>query len=145
MRAWKELVFVYTVDESPLTLPHRAGALQYRCRPHDVLCIMSTRRCLRPLVLTASLSSANPRSTDHILSIYALHVDDHLCAGSSLCLPPRVGEYTSRRLDNNSEKCCVSCTLLESLNTSRFCRLSLFYLLPLPCHYTSEGQNQNAC
>lgn len=32
-------------------------------------------------------SSANPRSTDHISFIYALHVDDHLEAGSSLCLP----------------------------------------------------------
>ena len=89
-----KLVFVYADDEIDITLPYRAGALQYRCRPHDVLGIIQTRRCLRPSLMVHLSSSANPRSTDHISFIYALHVDDHLEAGSSLCLPSRISERT---------------------------------------------------
>lgn len=128
----EESVFVYTIDGVLLTLPHRASALQYRRRPHGVLCIISTRRCLRLLVLTASLSSANARSTDHTLSIYALHVDDHLCAGSSLCLPSSVGEGTSRRLGKKIKKCCVFCRLFKGGTLHRTLSSS-----PLPPFTTS--------
>ena len=34
------LVFVCTVNGVVITLPHRAGSLQYRCRSHDVLGII---------------------------------------------------------------------------------------------------------
>jgi hypothetical protein len=79
------LVFVCIVNGADITLPHRAGALQYRCRSHDVLGIIYTRRCLRSLALMVHLSSsANPRSTDHLPLVYALHVDDHSSAGSNL-------------------------------------------------------------
>jgi hypothetical protein len=36
----ERLVFVCTVNGGGITLPHRAGALQYRCRSHDVLGII---------------------------------------------------------------------------------------------------------
>jgi hypothetical protein len=87
----ERLVFVCTVNGGGITLPHRAGALQYRCRSHDVLGIIkhsevSTVFGLDGPSLSLS-SSANPRSTDHNLLVYALHVDDHLRAGSSPCSP----------------------------------------------------------
>jgi hypothetical protein len=136
----EQLVFVCIVNGADITLPHRAGALQYRCRSHD--CAWYNLHSEVSAVLMVHLSSsANPRSTDHITLVYALHVDDHSSAGSNLCLPSTFGEGKRKEFDQRRERCCVFSASPKAGSYNSCCFLSPF-TTPTPSHI--KGQLQHA-